>query len=95
MEEAVRLRMDLAKSRADRFYQNLAISADGDVLRFDVRSQIARTRADFERFSEMSENRETGWWMMQSNARRSPFLSTCQPVDTHTAVDTRRLTHGG
>src|SRR5208282_3314946 len=26
------------------------------------RPQIARARADFERFSEMSENRGTGWW---------------------------------
>jgi hypothetical protein len=29
-------------------------------------------------------------WMMQSDAYCS--LSTCQPVDTHTAVDKRRLT---
>ena len=27
-----------------------------------ARSQIARTREDFERFSVMSENRESGWW---------------------------------
>jgi hypothetical protein len=25
----------------------------------------------------------TGWRMRQSDARRSPWLSTCQPVDTH------------
>jgi hypothetical protein len=32
----------------------------------------------------------TEMWMMQSDAYCS--LSTCQPVDTHTAVDKRRLT---
>src|SRR5216683_8061959 len=27
-----------------------------------MRRQIARTRADFPQFSEMSDKRETGWW---------------------------------
>jgi hypothetical protein len=33
----------------------------------------------------MSETLETEMWMTQSDSNRS--LSTCQPVDTHTAVD--------
>lgn len=32
----------------------------------------AKTCADFDRFSEMSEIRGTGWWMRQSGANRSP-----------------------
>jgi hypothetical protein len=40
-------------------------------LRVHASSQIARTRSDFERFSEMSENFETGRWMMQSGANQS------------------------
>jgi hypothetical protein len=35
----------------------------------------------------------TSWWWTQSGA--NPSLSTCQPVDTHTVVDKRRLTLGG
>jgi hypothetical protein len=88
------VRWDLGKSRPDRICRDSAIHALRDALRVPARSQIARTRADFERFSEMSENRETGWWMMQSDARCSPRLSICQPADTHAAVDTRRLTTG-
>ena len=51
-----------------------------------ARSQIARTREDFDRFSVMSENRESGWWMMQSDSNCSP----CQPVNRLTLE--RRLT---
>jgi len=36
-----------------------------------MRGQIARTRADFAQFSEIPDNRETGWWMVQSTANRS------------------------
>ena len=53
--------------------------------------KIARAHADFAQFSEMSDKRETGWWMTQSDANQSP--STAKTVDTHTAVDKRRLTH--
>jgi len=56
------LQMDLGKSRADRFGRILAIRAAGDVLRVHERSQIARTRALFERFSDESGNRETEVW---------------------------------
>src|SRR5713226_1389299 len=36
-------------------------------------SQIARARADFDRFSEMSENRRTGWWSRRDlNPDESP-----------------------
>ena len=68
--------MDLAKSCRDRFCQILAICAAGVVLRVRAQSQIARTRALFERFSEMSENRETGWWSrtgFELSTPTSPF----------------------
>ena len=54
--------MDLAKSCRDRFCQILAICAAGVVLRVRAQSQIARTRADFDRFSDISENLETEMW---------------------------------
>jgi putative transposase len=38
------------------------------------------TQLHFAQFSEIPENRETGWWMTQSHANRS--LSTRQLVDT-------------
>jgi hypothetical protein len=57
-----RIFMDLPKSMADRSCRILPIGAPGTALRVHASSQIARTRADFERFSEMSENLETGWW---------------------------------
>ena len=82
--------MDLLISRPDRFRRILPISAAGDALRVRARSQIARIRALFERFSEISENWRTEWWRMQSRANRSP--STVKAVDTLTAVDARRLT---
>jgi hypothetical protein len=53
---------DLGKSRPDRFCRIPALTSRRRVLRVRSQSQIARTRADFERFSEMSENLETGWW---------------------------------
>jgi hypothetical protein len=53
---------DLAKSRPDRFWRILAIRAAGGVLRVPVRSQIARERALFERFSEMRGNLGTEVW---------------------------------
>ncbi len=46
-------------------------------LRVHASSQIARTRADFERFSEMSENLETGWWSEVNSNCRYRFLN-CQ-----------------
>jgi hypothetical protein len=42
----------------------------GDVLWVHAGSQIARPRADFDRFSENAEPRRTGWWSeMNSNWR--------------------------
>ena len=55
--------MDLGKSCPDRFCSILGIRAAEGVLRVRTRSRIARTRADFDRFSEMSENREN--WMVE------------------------------
>ena len=40
-------------------------------LRIGSRSQIARKRADFDRFSEKSENRWTGWWIAESDSNYS------------------------
>jgi len=40
----------------------LPIGGAGDVIWVHARSQIAHTRAIFERFSEMSENRRAEWW---------------------------------
>src|SRR5271157_1667128 len=74
---------DLAKSRPDRFWRILAIRVAQGVLRVPVRSQIARTRADFERFSEVSETLQTEVWSEQdlnfqprfSSARRQPIVA--------------------
>jgi hypothetical protein len=36
-----------------------------------------------------------GWYLMvPPTGRDYPMGNACQPVDTHTAVDKRRLTHG-
>jgi hypothetical protein len=59
------VQMDPAKSHRDRFRRFRAIWTPGDALRVHARSQIARTRADFDRFSEMRKNVETGWWTQQ------------------------------
>jgi hypothetical protein len=56
------LRMDLAKSRPDRFCPILAIPAVSGALRVRARSRIARTRADFDQFSDISKNLETEMW---------------------------------
>jgi len=48
--------MDLANSRADNFHLIPANSAAGDVLWIHAQSQIARTRADLERFSKQCQN---------------------------------------
>jgi hypothetical protein len=47
--------MDLLISLPDRFRRILPISAAGDALRVHASSQIARSRALCERFSEMYE----------------------------------------
>jgi hypothetical protein len=57
--------MDLAKSRTDRFWRILAIRAAGGIPWVRARSRIARARALFDLFSEMFENRGTGWWSEQ------------------------------
>ena len=51
--------MDLAKSRPDRFCSILAIPAVSCVLRVHAGPQIARTRALFARFSDISRNLKT------------------------------------
>jgi hypothetical protein len=50
-----RIFVDLAKSIADRSCRIPSISAAKAVLQVHMQSQIARTRADFERFSEEDE----------------------------------------
>ena len=64
--------MDLAKSRPDRIRWILSNSAAGDALRVHARSQIARTGADFERFSKKDENRRTEWWSRRDLNPRPP-----------------------
>jgi hypothetical protein len=54
--------MDLAKSRADRFCRVSPNRAAESILRVRARLQIARTRALFARFSDMSENPEIEMW---------------------------------
>src|ERR1700693_1658072 len=51
--------------------RNLGICAHDVSLWVRMRRQIARPRADFPQFSELSDNRETGWWMTQSAANHS------------------------
>ena len=56
------LKTDLGKSRRERNWPIRANRAARGVIRVHLRSQIARTRALFDRFSDEYENRETGWW---------------------------------
>jgi hypothetical protein len=51
-----RISMDLGKSKADKSWHNPPITAAVAALWVDARSQIARRRADFDRFSDKSEN---------------------------------------
>src|ERR1019366_5738976 len=53
---------DLAKSCPDRWGRFLAAGTAGGVLFVRARSRIARTRADFDRFSDISKNLETEMW---------------------------------
>jgi hypothetical protein len=53
---------DIGKSCAERIREISAICAHDVSLWVRTRRRIARSRADFAQFSEMSGNRETGWW---------------------------------
>ena len=53
---------DLGKSRRERNWSDSANCRKRAALWVRGRFQIACTRADFDRFSAMSENRGTGWW---------------------------------
>ena len=65
-----RTESDIGKSRAERIREIWAICVYHVSLWVRMRRQIARTRADFPQFSEMSDKRETGWWReMNSNPR--------------------------
>src|ERR1700680_4319313 len=66
-----RMWSDIGKSRAERIREIWPICAHDVSLWVRMRRQIAGTRADFPQFSEMSDKRETGWWMTQSGANRS------------------------
>src|ERR1700682_1670668 len=63
---------DIGQSRAERIREIWAICVYDVSLWVRMRRQIARTRADFPQFSEIPDNRETGWWIRQSNANCSP-----------------------
>jgi hypothetical protein len=45
--------------------------APAETFSGSMRDRKSRTRVGFARFSEMSENRGAGWWMPQSDAKRS------------------------
>src|ERR1700687_4168003 len=65
-----RMGSDIGKSRAERIHEIWPICAHDVSLWVRLRRQIARTREDFPQFSEMSDNRETGWWSeLNSNCR--------------------------
>jgi len=48
-----------------------------ELLWVRMRRQIARTRADFPQFSEMSDKREAGWWRGRDLNPRDPFSTRC------------------
>jgi hypothetical protein len=73
--------MDLGKYRRDRFGRIPAISDAAGDLRVQRYREIRRTRGDFARFSAMSVNRETGWWMTQSAANPSLVPDTLAALD--------------
>jgi hypothetical protein len=77
--------MDLEKSRRDGFRRILRITGAGGVIWVHACAEIARPRADFDQFSEVSEIWRSGWRMRQSSANPSP--STELAVDTLAAVD--------
>jgi hypothetical protein len=63
------------------------ILIDSNLMGLDTHVSRTSTRERDRRFALPR------WWMTESGA--NPSLSTCQPVDTHTVVDKRRLTLGG
>ena len=64
----------LTKSRADNFRLIPANSAVRDVLRVHAQSQIARIRADFERFSKKCRKEWTEWWSKRDLNSRPLFI---------------------
>jgi hypothetical protein len=55
--------------------RNLGDCAHDVSLWVRMRRQIARSRADFLQFSEMSDKRETGWWSGMDSNFRYRFLN--------------------
>jgi len=55
------------------------------------RSQIARTRADFDRFSEMSENLETEMWSRVDLNSRPPLRLFIAKLSAHLATNSRKI----
>ena len=64
---------DIGKSRAERIREFWPICAHDVSLWVRMRRQIARTRADFPQFSQISDNRETGWWREADSNPRDPL----------------------
>jgi hypothetical protein len=85
--------VDPAESSPDSFCRAPPISAARSRSPVHASSQIARTRADFERFSEMSENLETEWRSgMDSNLRyRESFYGGIRPEFGALSVTRRPL----
>jgi hypothetical protein len=76
---------DTGKSRAGRIREIWPICAHDASLWVRMRRQIVRARADFAQFSEMSDNRETGWWSRRDLNRR-PLRFTLMLNSTSTAT---------
>jgi hypothetical protein len=71
---------------------NRLLTADSELLRSALVEENALACAVFSIFPQRERKSRTAWRMAQSDANCS--LSTCQLVDTHAAVDKRRLTLG-
>jgi hypothetical protein len=69
----------------------MAIQAAGDILRVPVRSQIARARADFERFSEMRGNLGTEVWSRVNLNWRPPLRLFVAKLSAELATNLQKI----
>src|ERR1700675_4015839 len=53
--------------------------------------KIARTRANFARFSEVSGNRETGWWSRRDLNSRPQLRLFIAKLPAHLATNSRKI----
>jgi len=74
---------DIGKSRVERIREFWPICAHHVSLWVRMRGQIAHARADFAQFSEIPDNRETGWWSELNSNCRATFWTvgkSCKSV---------------